>query len=76
MAGIRTVLNLTPEAQRVLEENTTPRRRGEWISQVLTEYARQYGKQEPIPEDAGILEQINVRLQRIERIVGDPGRRK
>jgi len=62
---VRTVLALTPEAAEVIDANASERKRGEFVSQVLTEWEagedRRHGQ--------GLLERIEARLANIERLL-------
>lgn len=69
--GNRTVLTLTDEAAQVLDANATERKRGEFVSGVLVDYARITGAISSLGDDEdGILERIDSRLARIEKQMG------
>ena len=61
----RTVLALSDEAVTVIEANATERKRGEFVSNVLLDYARITGGVSALgDDDDGILERIDSRLAR------------
>lgn len=60
----RTVLALTDEAITIIEANATERKRGEFVSNALVNYARGGASGE-----VGILERIETRLARIEKLL-------
>lgn len=69
--GNRTVLTLSDEATQVLDANASERKRGEFVSMVLVDYARITGGISPLgDDDDGILERIDSRLARIEKQMG------
>ena len=63
MSEVQTRFNvvLTPEAAAVMAENTTARNKGQWLSDLILRCA--YG------DDSGILERIERRVVRIERML-------
>ena len=67
--NVRTVLNLTPEAVKAIEEHAPSiNKRGQWASMAVTEYARiMAGVGDTGSSEAGILERMDNRLARIER---------
>jgi len=60
----RTVLALTDEAVAIIEANATERKRGEFVSNALVSYIRG-----GTSGDVGILERIEDRLARIEKLL-------
>jgi len=61
---VRTVLALTPEATAIVDANASERRKGAFVSEVLLQWASE--------QDAGalgVLERIEGRLARIERLL-------
>ena len=67
----RTFLALTDDALKVIEANATERKRGEFVSNVLMDYARLTGGVSALgDDDDGILERIDSRLARIEKQMG------
>jgi hypothetical protein len=60
----RTVLALTDEAVTIIEANATERKRGEFVSNALVAYANG-----GTSGDSGILERIEARLARIEKLL-------
>lgn len=60
----RTVLALTDEAITIIEANATERKRGEFVSNALVAYANGGTSGED-----GILERIENRLARIEKLL-------
>jgi len=64
----RTVLALSEDALSVIEANATERKRGEFVSSILVDYARVTGGISTLgDDDDGILERIDSRLARIEK---------
>ena len=64
----QTVLALTDEALQVIEANPTERKRSEFVSAVLVDYARITGGVSDLSDDDdGILERIDSRLARLEK---------
>lgn len=64
----RTFLALTDDALKVIEANATERKRGEFVSNLLTDYGRVTGGISALGDDEdGILERIDNRLARIEK---------
>ena len=64
----RTVLALSEDALSVIEANATERKRGEFVSNILVDYARVTGGISALgDDDDGILERIDSRLARIEK---------
>lgn len=63
---IKTQYALTEEAVSLINAYATERKRGEFISRVIVEYARLLSDDET-PAECGVLEQINRRLEKIER---------
>ena len=61
---VRTVLALTPEAAEVIDDNASERKRGEFVSMVLTEWQATEESGE-----LGLLERIEARLARIEELL-------
>lgn len=67
----RVALVITDEAAAVIDANATERKRGEFVSTVLIDYARLTGGVSSLgDDDDGILERIDSRLARIERQMG------
>lgn len=61
-------LTLTDDALSVIEANATERKRGEFVSNVLIDYARLTGGISSLgDDDDGLLERIDSRLARIEK---------
>lgn len=64
-------LTLTDEALSVIDANATERKRGEFVSNILVDYARITGGISSLGNDEdGLLERIDSRLARIEKQVG------
>ena len=64
----RVALVLTDEAAAIIDDNATERKRGEFVSNLLMDYARVTGGVSPLgDDDDGILERIDSRLARIEK---------
>lgn len=64
-------LTLSEDALQVIETNATERKRGEFVSSVLVDYARITGGVSSLgDDDDGILERIDNRLARIEKQLG------
>lgn len=63
-SNVKTVLALTPEAVAVIEANATERKRGEFVSRVLLAYGH-----ETESAELGLLERIEARLARIEKML-------
>lgn len=61
---VKTVLALKPEAVAVIDANATERKRGEFVSRVLLAYG-----QEKESAELGLLERIEARLARIEKML-------
>jgi hypothetical protein len=58
---------LTDEALAILDKHTTPRKRGEFVSRLLVEWAA--GQNEA--DRSGILERMERRLERMEKLMRD-----
>jgi hypothetical protein len=58
-------LTLTDEAMEILNKHASPRKRGEFVSKLLVEWAA--GQDEA--DRSGILESMARRLERIEKIL-------
>ena len=63
----RVTLVLSDEAVGVIEANATERKRGEFVSSLLVDYARTTGDANEADSDDGILERIDSRLTRLEK---------
>ena len=64
-------LTLTDEALTVIDAHATERKRGEFVSSVLIDYARITGGISALGNDEdGLLERIDSRLARIEKQMG------
>lgn len=64
-------LTLSDEALKVIGAHATERKRGEFVSTILLDYARITGDISSLDNDAdGILERIDRRLGRIEKQLG------
>jgi len=64
-------LTLTDDALQVIETSATERKRGEFVSGVLIDYARITAGISALGNDTdGILERIDNRLARIEKQLG------
>ena len=64
-------LTLTDDALAVIDANATERKRGEFVSNVLVDYARITGGVSALgDDDDGLLERIDSRLARIEKQIG------
>jgi len=61
---VKTVLALKPEAAAVIDANATERKRGEFVSRVLLAYGH-----EKESAELGLLERIEARLARIEKML-------
>ena len=66
---IKTQYALTEEAVNIINASATERKRGEWISRVIIEYSRLLSSDDT-PQECGVLEQINRRLDKIEKRTG------
>ena len=67
----RVTLVIEDDAVAVIEANATERKRGEFVSNVLMDYARLTGGVSALgDDDDGILERIDSRLARIEKQMG------
>lgn len=62
----RTFLALSDDALKVIEANATERKRGEFVSNVLVDYARLTSGVSALRDD-GILERIDSWLARLEK---------
>lgn len=58
---------ITDEALAVINRNATERKRGEWISNAVTEYDRIVTGMPQPTADEGLLERIDARLANVER---------
>lgn len=63
----RTFLALSDDALKVIAANATERKRGEFVSNVLVDYARLTSGVSALGDDDGILERIDSRLARLEK---------
>lgn len=63
----RVTLVLSDEAIEVIAANATERKRGEFVSSLLMDYARTTGDMNGVHADDGILERIDSRLTRLEK---------
>lgn len=64
-------LYLSEDAAEIIRQNTTERKRGEWLSNVVVEYQRiTSGLPAEVDATAGVLERIDGRLSNLERQVG------
>jgi len=64
-------LTLTDDALAVIDANATERKRGEFVSNILVDYARITGGISSLGNDEdGLLERIDSRLARIEKQMG------
>ena len=57
---------LTDEALAILDKHATPRKRGELVSRLLVEWE---ARQHEADRSAGILERMERRLERIEKLM-------
>ncbi len=68
MVKEKVMLAFTDEALSIINSNASERKRGEWVSKVITDYNRiMSGVGELGNEDSGLLERIDNRLARIEK---------
>lgn len=66
---VKTQYVMTQEAVDIINASATERKRGEWISRVIIEYSRLLSSDDT-PQECGVLEQINRRLDKIEKRTG------
>lgn len=70
MANQRTILHLTPEAVEAINRNMpSPNKRGAWASAAIVGYDMALREAEQPIDDAGVLERIELRLARLERLI-------
>lgn len=70
MANIRTILHLTPEAVEAIERNIpSPNKRGAWASAAIVAHDQQLHAPEPVVNDGGVLERLEQRIARLERLI-------
>ena len=70
MANVRTILHLSPEAVEAIERNMpSPNKRGAWASAAIVGYDRALRAAEQPIDDSGVLERIEARLVRLERLI-------
>lgn len=68
MVKEKVMLAFTDEALNIINANASERKRGEWVSKVITDYNRiMSGVGQIGDEDCGLLERIDNRLARIEK---------
>lgn len=68
MVKEKVMLAFTDEALNIINANASERKRGEWVSKVITDYNRiMLGVGQIGDEDCGLLERIDNRLARIEK---------
>lgn len=68
MVKEKVMLAFTDEALSIINANASERKRGEWVSKVITDYNRiMAGVGQLGDEDSGLLERIDNRLARIEK---------
>lgn len=68
MTKEKVMLAFTDEALSIINANASERKRGEWVSKVITDYNRiMSGIGQSGDEDCGLLERIDNRLARIEK---------
>ena len=68
MVKEKVMLAFTDEALSIINSNASERKRGEWVSKVITDYNRiMSGVGELGNGDSGLLERIDNRLARIEK---------
>ena len=63
---VKTQYVMTQDAVDIINASATERKRGEWISRVIVEYSRLLSSDDDAQE-CGVLEQINRRLDKIEK---------
>jgi hypothetical protein len=67
--AVKLQLTISDEAWKVIEDAATERKRGEWLSDAIIDYRRiTEGIVDPAP-DAGVLESVDQRLGRLEKMV-------
>lgn len=70
MANVRTILHLSPEAIEAIERNApSPNKRGAWASAAIVGHDQALRTAEQPVSDAGVLERIEARLVRLERLI-------
>jgi archaellum component FlaC len=68
MVKEKVMLAFTDEALGIINANASERKRGEWVSKVVTDYNRiMSGVGDSGDENSGLLERIDNRLAKIEK---------